>query len=160
MLQDGVYILCVCAFVGLAGFFQRCISKSDLQSCRNFDLRRSCPLPPCRVLPPRLAPSWAATVARGRTRQVSLVLFIKPVVLLNCFCVCVWSLSTSFTTSQIWILPLTIKFPQRERVGGAPAAAPSPTHLKVPPSVRETSSPLTGQVINSENQDKPGSDVF
>lgn len=44
------------------------------------------------------------------------------------------------------------KYLLRERVGGAQAAAQSPTRLKVPPSVRETSSPLREQVTHSKGQ--------
>lgn len=41
---------------------------------------------------------------------------------------------------------------RRERVGGVPAAAPNPTHLKVPLSARGRSSPLTERVMHTENQ--------
>uniref|UniRef100_H3CCY6 Protein capicua homolog n=1 Tax=Tetraodon nigroviridis TaxID=99883 RepID=H3CCY6_TETNG len=87
---------------------RRCISRSASRSCRSSDRRRFCLLPPCKAWPPRPAPSWGATGARGRT-------------------------------PQIWTRRLTNRFLRRGRVGGARAAARSPTHPRVPPNARETS---------------------
>ncbi|CAF90910.1 unnamed protein product, partial [Tetraodon nigroviridis] len=90
------------------GCCRRCISRSASRSCRSSDRRRFCLLPPCKAWPPRPAPSWGATGARGRT-------------------------------PQIWTRRLTNRFLRRGRVGGARAAARSPTHPRVPPNARETS---------------------
>lgn len=71
-LKKRVYILCLCVPVGLAGYCLRYTSRSALQSCQSFDLKRFCLLPLCKAWPLRPAPSWGAIGARGRTQQVLL----------------------------------------------------------------------------------------
>lgn len=155
----------MCAFVGLAGFFQKYISRSGSPSCRSFDLRRFYRRPPCRVWLRRLAPSWAVIVARGRTQQVSppMALRHKTIdsngrrhlqpdsheycILVSLFCFFFFLLKRFPVVFQIWTLQLMNKPLRRGRAGGVPAAALNPTHLKVPPNVKETSSPSTEQVV-------------
>lgn len=52
------------------------------------------------------------------------------------------------------------RFLLKERVGGVQAAVQSPIHPKVPPSVKETSSPSTEQVTHGETMGKLDSQTF